>query len=112
MPGWRAIHTPGHVALFREAARILLPGDAVATVRQESAFSVVTQAGDVEGPPHYFTPDREEALSSIRRLAAFEPEAMAPSHGQPMPGPALCEGLHRLAGSTPARRGGRLRRVA
>ncbi len=47
MPGWQAIHTPGHtpghIVLFREADRLLIPGDAVATVRQESVLSVAMQ---------------------------------------------------------------------
>lgn len=101
MPGWRAVHTPGnmpgHVALFRDADRILIPGDALATVRQESAISVATQSGGVEGPPLNFTPDRDEALASARRLAALQPAAMVPSHGQPETGAALREGLRRLA---------------
>ena len=40
LPGWRWVftpgHTPGHVALFRDADRTLIAGDAVVTTRQES----------------------------------------------------------------------------
>jgi glyoxylase-like metal-dependent hydrolase (beta-lactamase superfamily II) len=57
---------------------------------------VATQSAGVERPPPYFTPDREQALASIRRIAALEPEAMAPSHGQPVRGDALREGLRHL----------------
>ena len=74
----------------------MIPGDAVATVRQESALSVASQGG-TEGPPPYFTPNREQALVSIRRIAALEYGRMAPSHGQPGAGEALREGLRRLA---------------
>ena len=40
LPEWRWIHTPGHspghVSLFREQDRTLIPGDAFVTVKQES----------------------------------------------------------------------------
>lgn len=100
MPGWRAVrtpgHTPGHIALFREADRLLIPGDAVAT-----------RSGGVEGMPPSFTPDREQALASIRRLrgaraggdgalARAAPEGRAPARGAPA--------ARRT--STPNRRGG------
>src|SRR4051794_11306520 len=55
MPGWRWIHTPGHtaghVALFRDADRTLVAGDAFVTVRQESALAVLTQRPEVRRPP-------------------------------------------------------------
>jgi glyoxylase-like metal-dependent hydrolase (beta-lactamase superfamily II) len=61
MPGWRWIHTPGHspghVALFRDADRTLVAGDAFVTVRQESALAVLTQRREVRPPPAYYTPD-------------------------------------------------------
>ncbi len=101
MPGWRWIHTPGHsvghVALWRERDRSLIAGDAFVTTAQESAYAVAVQEPEMHGPPMYFTINWEEAGDSVRRLAALEPELGLSFHGQPLRGPALRDGLHRLA---------------
>jgi glyoxylase-like metal-dependent hydrolase (beta-lactamase superfamily II) len=61
MPGWKWIHTPGHteghISLFREKERVLIAGDALSTVKQESFISVATQSENISGPPKYFTID-------------------------------------------------------
>jgi glyoxylase-like metal-dependent hydrolase (beta-lactamase superfamily II) len=57
MPGWRWLHTAGHLSLFRDADRRLIAGDAFVTSKQESLYAVVTQEPEVHGPPAYFTPD-------------------------------------------------------
>ncbi len=36
LPGWRWVHTPGHVSFFRDADRALIAGDAFVTTKQES----------------------------------------------------------------------------
>ena len=45
---WRWVHTPGHtpghISLFRDKDRVLLAGDAVITVEQESLADVVIQS--------------------------------------------------------------------
>lgn len=101
LPGWYAIHTPGHapghVALFRKADRVLLAGDAVITTRQESALAVATQAPELRPPPAYFTLDWDEAGRSVAKLASLRPAVLASGHGRPMRGPALAEGLRTLA---------------
>lgn len=101
LPGWRWIHAPGHtkgqVALFREADRTLVAGDAFITVKQESAFAVLTQEKDIHGPPAYFTFDWDDAWESVRRLAALDPQAAVTGHGVPMGGDELKRGLGRLA---------------
>lgn len=101
MPGWRWIHTPGHtaghVALFRDADRTLIAGDAFITTKQESATAVMAQRPGLHGPPAYFTPDWESARRSVRALAALEPEIAATGHGVPLRGPAMRAELHRLA---------------
>jgi glyoxylase-like metal-dependent hydrolase (beta-lactamase superfamily II) len=43
-------HTPGQVALWREADRTLLSGDAVITTRQEAAYAVALQSPEIQGP--------------------------------------------------------------
>lgn len=122
LPGWRWWHTPGHtdghVSLFRDTDRVLLSGDAVITVRQESGLAVLRQRPTLHGPPAYFTSDWSEALGSVRDLADLSPNVLVPGHGVPMSGPALTHGLRRFADRfhgevprqgryvrTPARRG-------
>lgn len=101
MPGWRWVHTPGHtaghVALFREADRTLIAGDAFVTTRQESALAALTQRPEMHGPPAYYTPDWIAARRSVEVLAALEPEVAATGHGVPMRGPEMREALRRLA---------------
>lgn len=101
MPGWRWIHVPGHsvgqVALWREADRSLIAGDAFVTTAQESVYAVTVQAPEIHGPPKYFTVDWEAARRSVERLAALEPERAITGHGRPLGGPVLRSGLYRLA---------------
>ena len=101
LPGWRTIHTPGHapghVALFREADRLLLAGDAFVTTRQESAVAALTKPLGVHRPPAYFTPDWDAARRSVEALAALHPARAGTGHGRPLAGPALDAGLQDLA---------------
>lgn len=101
MPGWRWIHTPGHtaghVALFRDAGRTLLAGDAFVTTRQEALTYVLEQTPEVNGPPAYYTPDWVSAEKSVKLLAALEPEVAATGHGIPLGGPQLRDELRALA---------------
>jgi glyoxylase-like metal-dependent hydrolase (beta-lactamase superfamily II) len=98
---WRWIHTPGHtaghVSFFRDADRALIVGDAFCTTRQESFLAVATQKPELHGPPAYFTTDWEAARDSVRRLAALDPEFIAPGHGQPMHGDTTRRALTELA---------------
>ena len=57
MPGWRWIHTPGHVSFFRDADRTPIVGDAFVTTRQDSALAAVMLPQYVRRPPAYYTPD-------------------------------------------------------
>lgn len=101
MPCWQWIHVPGHtpgqVALWREADRLLISADAVITTRQESAYAVATQKPELHGPPRYFTQDWNAARKSVRRLAALEPEILVSGHGPALQGEAMREALHALA---------------
>jgi glyoxylase-like metal-dependent hydrolase (beta-lactamase superfamily II) len=101
MPGWRWIHTPGHapghVSLFRASDRFLIAGDAVTTTRNESAYSVLTQEQELNGPPMYFTIDWDNARRSVATLASLKPEIVATGHGQPIRGVQMPEELARLA---------------
>jgi glyoxylase-like metal-dependent hydrolase (beta-lactamase superfamily II) len=101
MPGWRWIHTPGHtvghVSLWRERDRTLIVGDAFVTTNQESIYAILTQAEELHGPPAFMTPDWEAARSSVKTLAALEPELVVTGHGRAMRGPEMRAALKKLA---------------
>ncbi|WP_420456520.1 MBL fold metallo-hydrolase [Rubrivirga sp.] len=86
LDGWRWLHTPGHapghVALFREADRTLLAGDAVATMDLDSWVAQVTHAREVSRSPVPFVPDWEATAESVRQLAALRPRVLAAGHGR------------------------------
>jgi len=102
LPGWRWVHTPGHtpghVALFRDADRTLIAGDAFVTTMQESAVSALTQRPRrVSRPPAYYTPDWDAARHSVELLSSLRPEVAATGHGDPMHGEVLRQELAILA---------------
>ncbi len=101
LPGWRWLHTPGHapghVSLFRESDRLLLPGDAFCTTNQSSFLAVASQKPELTGPPAYYTPDWDAARDSVRKLAALRPLTVAPGHGLPMSGDQVAGQLDDLA---------------
>jgi glyoxylase-like metal-dependent hydrolase (beta-lactamase superfamily II) len=100
-PEWRWFHTPGHtaghVSFFREADRALIAGDAFVTTRQESAFAVMQQTPELNGPPAYFTQDWQAARASVEHLASLNPDIVAPGHGIPLRGERMRQELHELA---------------
>ncbi|MBO9660660.1 MAG: MBL fold metallo-hydrolase [Chitinophagaceae bacterium] len=100
LPAWQWVHTPGHspgqVAFFRQADRILISGDAIITVRQDSLYRVLIQKEEVCGPPVYLTTDWDAAEDSVRKLAALNPEWMIGGHGQAMHGLQLRDELDKL----------------
>lgn len=101
LPGWRWLHTPGHAAghisLFREEDRVLLPGDAFCTTKQESFLAVAKQRPELHGPPAYYTPNWDAARRSVEMLAQLRPQTIAPCHGLPMCGDEVAGQLMRLA---------------
>mgnify|MGYP001175444120 FL=1 len=100
LPEWRWIHTPGHtaghVSFFRDRDRLLISGDAVINTRQESALAVATQRPRLSRPPAYLTENWQEARASVAALAALRPHLLASSHGIPVAGERLQQGLERL----------------
>jgi glyoxylase-like metal-dependent hydrolase (beta-lactamase superfamily II) len=101
LPGWSAVHTPGHtpghVSFWRESDHCLIVGDAFITTNQESAYAVAVQRAELHGPPMYYTPDWEQARESVRRLSALEPELVVTGHGRAMRGSELRGALRLLA---------------
>ncbi len=101
LTGWQAIHTPGHtaghVSLWRPADAVLLAGDALATMNQESWTTTVTMPRELRWPPAPMTTDWVAARDSVRALARLRPHIMAAGHGLPMSGPHLADALNSFA---------------
>ncbi|RYY53216.1 MAG: MBL fold metallo-hydrolase, partial [Chitinophagaceae bacterium] len=89
-------HSPGQVAFYHDAEKLLVSGDAIITVRQDAMYKVLLQKQEVCGPPVYLTTDWQAAELSVRKLAALGAECLVPGHGQFMQGPELTEGLATL----------------
>jgi glyoxylase-like metal-dependent hydrolase (beta-lactamase superfamily II) len=101
VPGWRVIHTPGHtlghISLWRESDGVLLAGDALATMDQESWTKSVTMPVELRWPPAPLTTDWNAARESVLRLAALGPCAIATGHGVPFTAPHIAEALDTFA---------------
>ncbi|SHJ30653.1 Glyoxylase, beta-lactamase superfamily II [Hymenobacter daecheongensis DSM 21074] len=111
LPGWRWLHTPGHapgqLALFREADRTLLGGDAFATANHESVPKLLLQlpAISVAGAP--FNYDWAQVRHSVQQLAALRPAAIGCGHGPAVRGPKYTAQLQHLADNFPMPKHGR-----
>ena len=69
-------HTPGHISLLHKERRILITGDALSN-----------RKGKLSPPPGAFTPDPDNALRSIWKLAkkhGDEFEVVVFGHGPPI----------------------------
>lgn len=84
-------HTPGHVSLYNRKKRVLIAGDAVVTVKQESLIAVLTQRYSLNGPPAYFTPNKKEAKQSIVSLIQFPIRYLVTGHGPVIKGETFIE---------------------
>ncbi len=101
MPEWRWIHTPGHthghVSLFRERDGVLLAGDAITTVNQDRAYTMIMRTPEFYRPPAPFTVDWIEAEKSIIALATLRPRVVGAGHGWPIQGPHTAEQFAQFA---------------
>jgi glyoxylase-like metal-dependent hydrolase (beta-lactamase superfamily II) len=117
LTGWEWIavpgHSPGHVAFFRESDRVLLAGDAFATVNLDSWSGLLAGRQRFSSPPSPFTYDWHAARASIAALAKLRPNAVGCGHGVPI---CDCDLPERLANFSarfrPPRRGRYVRKPA
>jgi glyoxylase-like metal-dependent hydrolase (beta-lactamase superfamily II) len=104
LPGWQCLptpgHTPGHVAYYRPADRVLISGDALVTLRVNSPAGLLGRQG-LSGPPCYTTWDRQAARDSVVAMARLEPTVLCPGHGTPVTGPHLAAAIRAFAGLGP-----------
>ncbi len=105
MTGWEMRptpgHTPGHVSFWNEASKILIAGDAISTMNQNSPVAAMTQKPMLSGPPPYATYNWAHARQSARALSELEPYFVCAGHGVPLRGSHISGELRRFARSFP-----------
>ncbi len=88
LTGWESLatpgHSPGHLSFFRSSDRMLLAGDAFATVNMDSWPALVTGKQRLSRPPTPFTCDWEAARASVQQLAGLRPNVVGCGHGIPI----------------------------
>jgi hydroxyacylglutathione hydrolase len=81
--GFEVVHVPGHapgeIVLWRRSHRLALASDCFFTINFESG-----RKGAGRVPPAVLTKDSELARASMVKLAALEPAAAWPGHGDPL----------------------------
>src|SRR5829696_6862537 len=83
--GFRVVHLPGHapglISLWRETDRVALVSDVVYTLDPQTS-----RKGPPRVPHDAFNWSTDEARASLRKLAALEPFAAFPGHGDALKG--------------------------
>lgn len=110
MPDWEWLatpgHAPGHISLFRSSDRVLLAGDAFATMNMDSWMGLITGRRALARANSSFNIDWEATRSSVKKLANLRPKLVACGHGVPVASSDLSGRLHAFAnGFRPPRRG-------
>ena len=111
LPDWKWIatpgHSPGHVSFFRESDRVLLAGDAFATMNMDSWSGLISGKKKLSRAGAPFNMDWSATRESLRKLADLRPRLVGCGHGVPMSGGELPDQLQRLAERFRAPRRGR-----
>jgi len=86
-PGWEWLatpgHSPGHVSLFRPSDRVLLAGDAFATMNTDSWSGLITGKRTLARAGTPFNTDWEATRLSVKELAKLRPNVVGCGHGIP-----------------------------
>ncbi|HEV3410416.1 MAG TPA: MBL fold metallo-hydrolase [Chthoniobacterales bacterium] len=117
LPDWEWIatpgHSPGHVSLVRGADRVLLAGDAFATMDMESWTGLLTKRRVLARAGAPFNCDWEATQQSVNDLAKLRPNVVGAGHGIPMTQSDLPARLQEYAARfRPPRRGRYVREAA
>ena len=87
LSGWRSIetpgHSPGHVSFFRESDRVLLAGDAFATMDMDSWIGLMSGKKELARAGAPFNMDWEATRASVQKLATLRPQVGAAGMGFP-----------------------------
>jgi glyoxylase-like metal-dependent hydrolase (beta-lactamase superfamily II) len=109
--GWEWIatpgHSPGHISLFRPSDRVLLAGDAFATMNMDSWSGLVTGRKRLARAGAPFNTDWEATRMSVKELAKLRPNVVGCGHGIPRSEADLPARLERFAEGFRAPRHGR-----
>ncbi len=101
LPQWHWIatpgHSPGHVSFFRSSDRVLLAGDALATMDMDSWVGLVSKKRKLSRAGAPFNSDWDATRLSVQKLAELRPNVVGCGHGIPMGGADLPERLQRFA---------------
>ncbi|MEO5721225.1 MAG: MBL fold metallo-hydrolase [Chthoniobacterales bacterium] len=100
-------HSPGHISLFRPADRVLLAGDAFATMNMDSWSGLISGRQHLCRAGAPFTCDWGATRASVRSLAALQPNVVGCGHGIPISDPDLPTRMTRFAARFRAPRKGR-----
>ena len=117
IPGWQCIptpgHSPGHVSFFRSSDRILIDGDAFATMNMDSWTGLLSGRQELSRAGAPFNYDWEATCESIRKLGSLRPNVVACGHGIPMSDSYLASRMEEFAARfRPPRHGRYVRKPA
>lgn len=111
LDGWRWTatpgHSPGHVSFFRSSDRVLLAGDALATMDMDSWSGLIGGKKQICRAGAPFNMDWEATRRSVQKLADLRPNVLACGHGIPMSDSSLAGRLENFARDFRAPRHGR-----
>ncbi len=100
-PGWEWLatpgHSPGHISLFRSSDRVLLAGDAFATMNMDSWSGLLTGRKRFARAGTPFNTDWGATRLSVKELAKLRPNVVGCGHGIPRSDPELSARLERFA---------------
>ena len=111
LPDWEWLptpgHSPGHVSFFRPADRVLLAGDAFATMDMDSWSGLVTRRQRLARAGAPFNSDWAATRASVELLAKLRPNVVGCGHGIPISEHDIVARLARFAERFRAPRHGR-----
>jgi glyoxylase-like metal-dependent hydrolase (beta-lactamase superfamily II) len=115
--GWEWLatpgHSPGHISFFRPSDRVLLAGDAFATMNMDSWSGLLTGRRTLARAGAPFNTDWDATRLSVKELARLRPNVVGCGHGIPRSDPQLPTELERFAERfRPPRNGRYVRRPA
>lgn len=114
--GWQWLatpgHSPGHISLFRSSDRVLLAGDAFATMNMDSWIGLITGKRALARSGAPFNTDWDATRSSVKELANLRPNVAGCGHGIPRSDANLPARLEVFAGRFRSPQTGRYVRAA
>lgn len=97
--GWTETpgHSPGHVSYFRPSDRVLIAGDAFATMDMDSWTGMISAKQELARAGAPFNLDWDATRRSVHKLAELRPNVVGCGHGIPMGSRELPDRLQQFA---------------